>query len=278
MVKLTLPRTATVIESTKGRPSLKLRELWRYRELFYFLAWRDIKVRYKQTILGVSWAIFNPLAQMLTWAFLFGKVANLPSAGIPYVLITLTGTSIWNYFSEIVNGSGNSVVNNSNLISKIYFPRLIIPLSVVLRGLLDFSISFLMAIIIMLYFKVTPHLTILTIPIFILLATIIAVGTGLWASAASVKYRDVGKILPYFIQLCFFLSPVAYLNSIVPQKYQWLYYLNPISGVIEGFRWALLNTPISVDRLILSTFLSLFILISGIYYFNRLEKTFADVI
>jgi lipopolysaccharide transport system permease protein len=267
-----------VIKPSKGWASLRLAELWRFRELFYFLAWRDIKVRYKQTVLGIAWAIINPLTQMVTWAFIFGKVAKLPSEGIPYILITLTGTLVWNYFSEIVNGSGNSVVNNANLVSKIYFPRLIIPLSVVLRGLLDFSVALAMATIIMFYFKITPHLTILFLPLFILLATVIAVGVGLWASAVSVKYRDVAKILPYLIQLWFFLTPVAYLNSVVPQKYQWLYHLNPIAGAIEGFRWVLLGTPISWNRLLISSLVALFIFITGIFYFRRLERTFADVI
>jgi len=267
-----------VIKPTRGWASIKFHELWQYRELFYFLAWRDIKVRYKQTVLGVLWAVLNPLTQMLTWAFIFGKVARLSSGDIPYILVTLTGTLIWNYFSEIVNGSGNSVINSANLVSKIYFPRLIIPLSVVLRALLDFGIAFVMAIIIMFYFRITPHLITLTLPLFILLATVIAVGIGLWASAVSVKYRDVAKILPYFIQLCFFLTPVAYLNSVVPPKYQWIYYLNPMAGAIEGFRWALLGTPMAWDKLAVTSFVALCILISGIFYFKRFERTFADVI
>jgi lipopolysaccharide transport system permease protein len=267
-----------VIKPTKGWVSLRLFDIWQYRELFYFLAWRDIIVRYKQTVLGILWAVLNPLIQMLTWAFIFGKVARLPSEGIPYILITLSGTLIWNYFSEIVNGSSNSVVNNSNLITKVYFPRIIIPLSVVLRGLLDFIIALLISLVIVFYFKITLHLAFFALPLFVILATLIAVGVGLWACAASVKYRDVAKILPYFIQICFFLSPVAYLNSIVPTKYQWLYYLNPMSTVIEGFRWALLGIPISWERLPFSIFIALFLFFSGILYFRRLERDFADVI
>lgn len=267
-----------VIKPVRGWGLIGLGELWHFRELFYFLAWRDIKVRYKQTALGVAWAILNPLTQMLAWSFVFGKVAKLPSEGIPYILITLTGTLVWNYFSEIVNGSGNSIVNNANLITKIYFPRIIIPLSVVLRALLDFGIALIIAAIVMFYFKITLNITILLLPFFILLATLIAAGVGLWASAISVKYRDVAKILPYLIQLWFFLTPVAYLNSVVPQKYQWVYFLNPISTAIEGFRWALLGIPISWSRIAVSVSMALLIMVSGVLYFKRLEQSFADII
>lgn len=267
-----------VIQPTKGWRSLKLHELWEFRDLFYFLAWRDIKVRYKQTFFGVAWAVFNPLAQMLIWAFLFGKVAKLPSQGMPYILIALTGTLVWNYFSAVVNGCSNSVVSNANLISKIYFPRLIIPLSVILLGLLDFAVAFGVGILIMSYYGVVPHLPFIMFPVFILLATISALGIGLWAAAVSVKYRDIGKLIPYALQLCFFLTPVAYLGSVLPAKFQRLFYLNPVAGAIDGLRWSLLGMPIALDRLAVSSAVALATFVFGIYYYKRMERTFADVI
>lgn len=266
------------IRPQKGWLGINFADLWRYRELFYFLAWRDILVRYKQTFLGVAWAIINPIIQMLVWTFIFGKVAKLPSQGIPYALVTLSGTLVWTYFSEIVNSAGGSLLNNTNLITKIYFPRLIIPLSVVLRALLDFAVAFGVFMIMMLFYRVKPTLLLLTLPFFIVLATIIAVGIGLWAATISVKYRDVAKILPYFIQVGFFLTPVAYLMEIIPQKYLWIYYLNPMVGAIEGFRWALLGTPVLWAKLIIQIFISFAVLISGLFYFRRFERKFADVI
>jgi len=268
----------TIIKPSKGWLSLKLAELWRHRELFYFLAWRDIKVRYKQTILGVAWAVINPVMQMAVWAFVFGKIAKLPSQGIPYVLVTLSGTLVWSYFSEIVNGSSGSLITNTNLITKIYFPRIIIPLSIALRALLDFAIAFLVFMVMALYFKVTPSYLIFVMPFFILTTTLTAVGFGLWVAAVSVKYRDLAKILPYFIQIVFFLTPVAYLNSVIPQKYQWLYYFNPIAGAIEGFRWSLLGTYAFWPRILLSSILALTLFVFGVIYFRGMEKTFADTI
>jgi len=266
------------IKPTKGWRVLNLNELWKYRELFYFLAWRDIKVRYKQTVLGILWAVINPVMQMIVWTFLFGKIAKLPSEGLPYALIALSGTLGWSYFSAIVNGAGNSMIGNTNLITKIYFPRLIIPLSVVLRALLDFGIAFLVFIGMMFYFKITPTFNMFFLPLFALLATITAVGVGVWSAAVSVKYRDVGKILPYFVQLSFFITPVAYLNAAIPKDYQWIYYLNPMAGVIEGFRWALLGTTISWERLTIQIIMAIIVFISGLFYFKWLERTFADVI
>ncbi|MBI4707550.1 MAG: ABC transporter permease [Candidatus Omnitrophica bacterium] len=267
-----------IIEPTKGWACLKLQELWQYRELFYFLALRDIKVRYKQTFLGVSWALVNPLMQMFVWAFVFGVIAKFPSAGVPYVLITLSGTIAWNYFSEIVNGAGNAMLTNTNLISKIYFPRLIIPLSVVLRALLDFVIASVLLILMIFYFRVQLSLSIIFLPVFIILITLISSGVGLWAAAISVKFRDVGKILPYFIQTIFFLTPVAYLKAAIPQKYLWLYYLNPVAGAIDGLRWVFLGIPFSWNWLFLQVLISVIIFVSGLFYFKRLERTFADII
>ncbi|MBI4981616.1 MAG: ABC transporter permease [Candidatus Omnitrophica bacterium] len=267
-----------VIEPTKGWACLKLYELWQYRELFYFLALRDIKVRYKQTFLGVSWALINPLMQMFVWAFVFGVIAKFPSSGVPYVLITLSGTIAWSYFSEIVNGAGNAMLTNTNLISKIYFPRLIVPLSVVLRALLDFVIAAILLILMMFYLRVPLSLPIIFLPIFIVLITLVSSGVGLWAAAISVRFRDVGKILPYFIQILFFLTPVAYLKSAIPQKYLWLYYLNPVTGAIDGLRWAFLGITFSWNWLVLQALISVIIFVSGLFYFKRLERTFADII
>jgi len=273
-----MPIKKMVLKPTKGLASLKLAELWKYRELFYFLAWRDIIVRYKQTALGIAWAVINPLLQMVIWTFIFGKVAKLPSAGLPYALITLSGTLFWTYFSEIVNGAGNGMITNSNLISKIYFPRLIIPLSVVLRALLDFGIALLIFIPVMFYYKICPSLAVFALPVFVLLVTIIAVGVGLWAAAISVKYRDVAKILPYFIQLGFFVTPVAFLNVALPLNCQWIFNLNPLSGAISGFRWALLGTSFSWGDIGFSFLISLIIFVSGLFYFKCLERSFADLI
>ncbi len=267
-----------MIKPSRGIAVFGLSGLWRYRELFYFLALRDIKVRYKQTVLGIAWVIINPIMQMLVWAFVFGKIAKLPSGGIPYVLITLTGTLAWNYFSEIVNNSGSSLINNSNLITKIYFPRLIIPLSVPLRALLDLVISFILFLVLMLYFKIKFSVTLFFLPVFVILATLSACGIALWVAAMSIKYRDVAKITPYFLQAAFFLTPVAYLTGIVPLKYQWIYFFNPMSGVIDGLRWCTLGLNILWPQVAIQFIIACFLFVSGIIYFRNLERTFADII
>lgn len=269
---------AIVIKSTKGWTSLRLGDLWRYRGLFYFLAWRDIKVRYKQTVLGVAWAVINPLLYMAVWTLIFGRIAKLPSAGVPYALITLTGTLIWSYFSEIVNGAGGSIIQNTNLVTKVYFPRLIIPLSVALRALLDFLIAFAVFMALMLYYRIVPTLNLIYFPLFLIIATVTAVGIGLWVAALSVKYRDVAKILPHFIQIAFFLTPVAYLSSAIPQRYQWISYINPIAGAIDGFRWALLRMPVGWGQIAVQASIAVLICLSGMFYFRNFEKTFADII
>jgi lipopolysaccharide transport system permease protein len=267
-----------IIRPTGNWCNLRLGDLWAYRELFYFLAWRDIKVRYKQTVLGVAWAILNPVMQMLVWAFVFGKVAKLPSDGYPYVLITLSGTLVWSYFSEIVNGSAGSLISNTNLITKIYFPRVIIPLSIALRALLDLGIAMLLMMGLMLYLNIRPSVWLVTLPLFVINVTCAAVGIGLLTSALSVKYRDVAKILPYFMQIIFFLTPVAYLQSVIPEKYRWIYFLNPLAGGIEGFRWAWLGIPVEWPMIFYSVIYSFVILVIGVIYFRNLEETFADVI
>lgn len=267
-----------VIKPTKGWTSLGLSDLWLYRGLFYFLAWRDIKVRYKQTVLGIAWAVINPLLHMMVWTFVFGKVANLPSEGLPYALITLTGTLLWNYFSEIVNGAGNSILQNTNLVTKVYFPRLIIPLSVALRALVDFFIAFAMFMGLTIYFRVIPTAALFIFPVFLIATTVTGVGIGLWMAALSVKYRDVAKILPHFIQIAFFLTPVAYLSTAIPSRYQWISYLNPMAGAIDGFRWALLGTPVHWFEMTIQFLVAVFLCLTGMLYFRNFEKTFADII
>lgn len=260
------------------RISLGLSELWQYRELLYFLAWRDVKVRYKQTFLGVAWAVLNPVIQMFVWAFIFGRVANLSSNGVPYVLITLSGTLAWNFFSEIVTGSSNSMITNTNLVTKIYFPRELVPLSIVFRALIDFGITLIILGGVLVYFKVPLTPSVFLFPCFVFILILTAIGIGLFSSALSVKYRDVAKIIPYFLQICFFITPVAYLNAAIPGKFQWLYNLNPMAGVIEGVRWSLLHTPVFWPRIAFSGSIGLFLFVAAIFYFKRSEQTFADII
>ncbi len=267
-----------VIKPLRGLAALGLTDLWRYRELFYFLAWRDIKVRYKQTVFGVGWAVLNPVMQMLVWTFVFGKIAKLPSDGMPYVLVTLSGTLVWSYFSEIVNGAAGSLIANTNLITKIYFPRMIIPLSIALRALLDFFVGVLLLGGMMAWYGKYPAPSIVFLPVFLLAVTLMATGVGLWVAALSVKYRDLAKILPYFIQMVFFITPVAYLRSAIPASYAWVYDLNPLAGTIEGFRWALLGLPFDGGKVLLDLGVCLAVFLSGVFYFRNLERTFADVI
>lgn len=267
-----------IIQPNENGFTLGLGELWRFRELFFFLAWRDIKVRYKQTFLGVAWAIINPVMQMLVWAFVFGKIAQLPSEGVPYILITLSGTLCWSYFTEIVNGASSSLISNTNLVTKIYFPRIIIPLSVVLRALMDFIIGLFVLVGMMLHLKTFSIFSIIYLAGFLLIASFVAIGVGLWVSALSVKYRDLAKILPYFIQMAFFLTPVAYLGTTIPAKYQWISYLNPMAGTIDGFRWALLGFPVNWFKVLSCLIISIVLLFSGIIYFRNFERSFADLI
>lgn len=269
----------TVIEPTRGWAALKLAELWRYRELIYYLTWRDIKVRYKQTGLGVAWAILQPVTQMIIFTVIFGRVARLPSEGIPYPIFTFSALLPWTYFSYVLQQSGGSLVGNASMISKIYFPRLVLPTSSALSGLMDFCIAFTVLIGMMVYYHVHPHVTMLLLPLFLLLAVVTALGVGIWLSALSVEYRDVKYILPVLTQLWMFASPVAYSARLVKGKMAILYALNPMSGVIQGFRWALLGAgrPPGVS-LILPAAIAVIILVSGLFYFRRMEQTFADVV
>jgi lipopolysaccharide transport system permease protein len=273
------PPAAFRIESSSGRASLKIKELWAYRELLYFLVWRDIKLRYKQTELGIAWAIIQPLLTMVIFSLFFGRLAKVPSDGIPYPIFAFTALLPWIFFANGLSQSSNSLVGNSNLITKVYFPRLMIPISAVVSGSFDFALGFVILIGMLVYYGIAITGTILCLPLFLLLALIVALGVGLWFSALNVKYRDVRFVVPFIVQIWMFATPIAYPSSLVPDRWRILYGLNPMVGVIEGFRWMLLGTRTQSSPMIaMSTLVALAILIGGAYYFRRVEKTFADVV
>jgi len=268
-----------IIRPSKGWVSLNLRDLWEYRELLFFLVWRDIKVRYKQTVLGVAWAILQPLLTMVVFSIFFGRLAGVPSDGIPYPIFTFTALLPWQLFSYALIESSNSLVANERLITKVYFPRLVIPLSAVLAGLVDFGIAFGVLVVMMLFWGIVPTVAILTLPFFILLAITTALAVGLWLSALNVQYRDVRYVLPFLSQFWLFATPIAYPSSLIPEPWRALYGLNPMAGVVEGFRWALLGTTSNTTSLlIVSMVIVTVLLVSGLAYFRRMERTFADII
>lgn len=268
-----------VIRPTCGWAPLDLRALWEYRELLYFLTWRDIKVRYKQTVLGAAWAIIQPFLMMVVFTVFFGHLAKVPSDGFPYPIFAFCALLPWQLFARALTESSNSVVANERLITKIYFPRLIIPLSAVLAGLVDFIFAFFVLLAMMLYYGIQPTSAVGTLPLFVLLAVMTALGVGLWLSALNVQYRDVRYTVPFVTQLWLFISPVAYPSSIVPEPWRLLYGLNPMAGAIEGFRWSLLGTAgPSAGMLLVSVGVALALFVSGLFYFRRMEKTFADVV
>lgn len=256
------------------------RDLWRYRELFYFLAWRDILVRYKQTVIGLLWAFIRPVLTMIVLVIVFGKLAKLPSNGVPYPLLVLAALLPWQFVSTAFSEAGNSLIGNANMISKIYFPRLIIPTSSVIVCFVDFMISGLILIAVMIWYGYMPDLRILTLPLFTLFAFATAMGAGLWIAALNVKYRDFRYIIPFTVQFGLYISPVGFSSTIVPDQWRLLYSLNPMVGVIDGFRWAILggDTQLYWPGFALSLVLVAFMLITGLVYFRRTEKTFADVI
>jgi lipopolysaccharide transport system permease protein len=269
----------TVIDPSIGWVALKLGELWEYRELLYFLTWREIKVRYKQTALGAAWAIIQPLFTMLVFSLFFGRLAKVPSDGIPYPLFTLAGLIPWTFFSNGLTQSSNSLVSSANLISKVYFPRLTIPLSAVLSGVVDFAISFILLVGMMAFYRQAPPLRCLYLPAFFFMAFVTALGVGLWLSALNVEYRDVRYTVPFLTQFWMFATPIAYPSSMLHGIWRTLYGLNPMVGVVEGFRWALLGTNTAPGPMIaVSSIASVLILVGGVFYFRRMEKTFADVV
>lgn len=267
------------IEPSKGWIQLDLKELFAYRELLYFLVWRDIKVRYKQTALGAAWAILQPFLTMIVFSLFFGRLAGMPSEGVPYPIFSFAGLVPWQFFANGLSQSANSLVGSANLVTKVYFPRLTIPIAAVLSGLVDFSLAFLVLIGMMLVYGITPTKNVVFLPLFLLLAFITSLGAGLWLSALNVQYRDVRYTVPFLIQLWLFATPIAYPSSIVPDQWRWIYSLNPMVAVVEGFRWALLDTYITLNIMILvSSIAAIAVFVSGAFYFRRMEASFADVV
>jgi lipopolysaccharide transport system permease protein len=267
------------IEPSRGWVSLKLHELWEYRELLYFLAWRDIKVRYKQTALGAAWAIIQPFFTMLIFSVFFGKLAKIPSDGIPYPIFAYAALVPWTFFAHGLNQSSNSLVSGAQLIKKVYFPRLIVPVASVLSGVVDFLLAFIVLLGMMFYYGLTPTANVIWLPALLLLALITSLGVGLWLSALNVHYRDVRYTVPFITQFWLFATPIAYPSTLLPESWRTLYALNPMVGVVEGFRWALLGTDTQPGAMILvSCIMALALLIAGAFYFRRMEKTFADVV
>ena len=256
-------------------------DLWRYRELFYILSWRDITVRYKQTVIGILWAILRPFLMMVVFTLIFGKLAKLPSDGnAPYAIMVYAAMLPWQFFSSSVSEASNSLISNASLITKVYFPRVIIPISSVVTSFIDFLISFAILVLLMVYFRFTPSWNIFFLPFFVLIAFLTAAGIGLFITALNVKYRDFRYIVPFIVQLGLYISPVGFSSSIVPEKYRLLYSLNPMVGVIDGFRWAIIGGEATtyLTSFLLSTGVMLGFLVLGIYKFRKMEKTFADII
>ncbi len=277
------PRAAalpvTRIEPTHGWSGINLRELWAFRELLYILTWRDIKVRYKQTVLGAAWAILQPFLTMVVFSVVFGRLARVPSDGIPYPVFAYCALLPWQLFAYALTASSNSLVANEGLITKVYFPRLVIPLSAVLSGLVDFGVAFIVLLGMLVYYGIVPTLAILTLPLFLTLAIATALSVGLWLSALNVQYRDVRHTVPFLIQFWLFATPIAYPSSLVPERWRALYGLNPMAGVVEGFRWALLGKADGSGPLVLVSAAVVGALLGGgLLYFRRMERTFADVV
>ncbi len=274
-----LTKTFKVIEPRKGLFQLDLDSVWHYRELLYFLVWRDVLTRYKQTVIGAAWVILQPLITMLLFTLIFSRLAKMPSDGIPYPVFAYTALLPWSYFAQALARTSNSVVGSSNLVTKIYFPRLLIPIAASIAPVVDLIFSFLVLLVLMVWFKIVPTWGLLSLPLFLGLAVITALAVGLWSSALNVKYRDVGSIVPFVAQIWMYASPVVYPVSMVPEQWRLLYSLNPMVGVIEGFRWALLGTETpDFASMAASAFVVTVLFAGGIVYFKKMEQSFADVI
>lgn len=267
-----------VIEPNRGWSALDLGDLWAYRELLYFLTWRDVKVRYKQTELGVAWAIIQPLFTMLVFSLFFGRLAGVPSDNVPYPIFAFTGLVAWTFFSNAITTSGNSLVGSAHLITKVYFPRMIIPGAAVAAGLVDFAIAFVILVVLMIYYGMGFTWNMLMFPVMVLLTTLLALGMGMWLSALNVKYRDVRFALPFMVQLWMYLSPIIYPTSFLPAKLRLLLLLNPMTGIIEGYRSSLFGHPFKWLALAISAAITLLLLIYSSYAFRRMEKSFADIV
>ena len=268
-----------VVKPSRGWIALKLNELWEYRELLYFLTWRDIKVRYKQTVLGAAWAIIQPFFTMVVFSLFFGKLAKVPSDGIPYPIFAYAALVPWTFFANGLSQSSNSLVGSANLIKKVYFPRLVVPISSVISGVFDFMLAFVVLLGMMLYYGIFPTVNIVWLPFLLLLTLTTSLGVGLWLSALNVQFRDVRYTVPFLTQFWLFATPIAYPSSLLSEPWRTLYGINPMVGVVEGFRWALLGTDTAPGPIILvSSLVAVALLVSGCFFFRKMEKTFADVV
>ena len=271
--------TPIVIQPSVGWVPVRLGELWEYRELLYFLVWRDIKVRYKQTALGAAWAVIQPFFSMVVFSVFFGRLAGLPSEGVPYPVFTYCALVPWTYFATALTQSSNSLVDHARLITKVYFPRLMVPAAAVIAGLVDLAIAFAVLVGLLVYYGITPTAALLFLPAFVLLAALTALAVGLWLSALNVQYRDVRYTIPFLVQFWLFVTPVAYSSTLVPERWRALYALNPMTGVVEGFRWALLGERDAPGVMVAVSAVSVLLaLVGGLLYFRRMEKRFADVV
>jgi lipopolysaccharide transport system permease protein len=278
-IPVSLPeQPLVVLEPSKSWVALGLKDVWTYRELFYFLTWRDVKVRYKQTLLGAAWAILQPLCQMIIFTVLFSRVAGIESDGIPYPIFSYAALLPWTFFSNAVLNSSNSLVGSSNLITKVYFPRMIIPGAAVGAGLVDFAIASLLLVVLMIYYRIALTWNVLVLPLLLLEITLLATGVGMWMSALNVKFRDIRYALPFLVQLWMFASPIIYPSSIIPEKWRWVLVLNPLMGNISGFRSALFGRNFDWYAIAISWVITIVMLVYAAYTFRRMEKTFADVV
>jgi lipopolysaccharide transport system permease protein len=269
----------TLIKSSSGWSALNLRDLWIYRELILFMTWRDLKVRYKQTLLGASWAVLQPFLTMVVFSIFFGNLAKVPSDGVPYPIFSYTALIPWTLFSKALHDASRSLVASSHMITKVYFPRMILPLASVLAGVVDFFIAFVVLIGMMIFYHISPTTNVWTLPLFLILALITAIGVGLWLSALNVLYRDINYVLPFLTHFWMFLTPIAYPSSMIPQRFQMLYALNPMTGVVEGFRWALLGSGQAPGTMTLvSSVVAVILLVTGMVYFRRMERQFSDMV
>jgi lipopolysaccharide transport system permease protein len=278
-MKLAVETPVIHIAPSRGWLPVNCHELWEYRELLYFLIWRDVKVRYKQTLLGVAWAILQPLFTMVLFSLFFGRLAKVPSDGAPYPIFSYTALVIWTFFANGLTQSSNSLITNANLIKKVYFPRLAVPVAAVLAGLVDFVPAFFILLGMMAYYGLYPTDQMIWLPAFLLLALVTALGVGMWLSALNVRFRDIRYTIPFIVQCWLFTTPIAYPSSLVPEPWKTWYGVNPMAGVVEGFRWALLGTGAAPGPMIVvSSLAALAVLVSGLFYFRRAEKTFADIV
>jgi lipopolysaccharide transport system permease protein len=273
-----VPVYHTRIKPSAGWSAVRLRELWNHRELLYFLTWRDFKVRYKQTILGVSWAILQPVLTMVVFTILFGRLAKISSDGLPYPIFNFTALVPWTFFAYSLSHASNSLVSSANILTKVYFPRLAMPLASVLSGMVDLGLAFIVLLAMMAYYGFAPTINIIWLPLFLILALVAAVGVALWLSAMNVLFRDVRYVIPFLTQMWFFITPIAYSSTMLDEPWRSLYGINPMAGVVEGFRWSLLGSPASPGLILASCISAPILLVTGALYFSRMEKVFADVV